>query len=87
MLFIVAIYFVVGDYLSFLTEQVRSAFSKTVVCLAHFAQKDGACPPPLVQGLYGKWRQGCNINFQNSHLIVRLIINNDKTNCHSFDAN
>lgn len=35
--------------------QVRNAFSKIIVCLAHFALKDGPCPPPLVQGLYGTY--------------------------------
>ncbi|KAK3094503.1 hypothetical protein FSP39_002606 [Pinctada imbricata] len=31
------------------SSEVRGAFCKIVVCLAHFSLKDGACPPPLVQ--------------------------------------
>ncbi|KAL4220567.1 putative ubiquitin carboxyl-terminal hydrolase FAF-X [Mactra antiquata] len=34
------------------SSEVRNAFCKVVVCLAHFSLNDGPCPPPLVQGLY-----------------------------------
>lgn len=34
--------------------QVRSAFAKIIVILAHVCNQDGPCPPPLLQGLYGQ---------------------------------
>ncbi|XP_052271352.1 probable ubiquitin carboxyl-terminal hydrolase FAF-X [Dreissena polymorpha] len=46
-----------GRFAEYLLEcpstEVRNAFGKVVVCLAHFSLSDGPCPPPLVQGLYG----------------------------------
>lgn len=42
-----------GEYLlECPSSEVRSAFCKVVVCLAHFSLNDGVCPPPLVHGLY-----------------------------------
>lgn len=35
--------------------QVRSAFAKIIVILAHVCNQDGPCPPPLLQGLYGQY--------------------------------
>lgn len=34
--------------------QVRSAFAKIIVIVAHVSLQDGPCPPPLIQGLYSK---------------------------------
>ncbi|XP_025080256.1 LOW QUALITY PROTEIN: probable ubiquitin carboxyl-terminal hydrolase FAF-X [Pomacea canaliculata] len=34
------------------SSEVRSAFAKIIVIVAHVSLQDGPCPPPLIQGLY-----------------------------------
>lgn len=55
------------------SSEVRNAFSKVIVCLAHFALKDGPCPPPLVQGLYGPGQQADPSATLSDHLLLAVL--------------
>lgn len=55
------------------SSEVRNAFSKIIVCLAHFALKDGPCPPPLVQGLYGPGQQADPSATLSDHLLLAVL--------------
>ncbi|OWF40886.1 probable ubiquitin carboxyl-terminal hydrolase FAF-X isoform X2 [Mizuhopecten yessoensis] len=54
------------------TSEVRTAFCKTVVCLSHFALRDGPCPPPLVQGLYAGHPADPNATLSD-HLLLAVL--------------
>ncbi|XP_053404353.1 probable ubiquitin carboxyl-terminal hydrolase FAF-X isoform X2 [Mercenaria mercenaria] len=65
-----------GRFAEYLLEcpssEVRNAFCKVVVCLAHFSLNDGVCPPPLLQGLYAGHSADPNATLSD-HLLMAVL--------------
>ncbi|XP_064639618.1 probable ubiquitin carboxyl-terminal hydrolase FAF-X isoform X3 [Lineus longissimus] len=55
------------------SSEVRSAFVKVIVFLAHFSLQDGPCPPPLVPGLYGAGQTPDPNATLSDHLLVAVL--------------
>ncbi|XP_067668544.1 ubiquitin carboxyl-terminal hydrolase 9X-like [Haliotis asinina] len=55
------------------SSEVRSAFAKIIVILAHFSLQDGPCPPPLVQGLYAAGQAADPNATLSDHLLVAVL--------------
>ncbi|KAK6195512.1 hypothetical protein SNE40_000926 [Patella caerulea] len=55
------------------SSEVRSAFAKIIVILAHFSLQDGPCPPPLVQGLYVQGQAADPNATLSDHLLMAVL--------------
>ncbi|KAK3596917.1 hypothetical protein CHS0354_031696 [Potamilus streckersoni] len=54
------------------SSEVRSAFCKIIVCLAHYSLQDGPVAPPLVQGLYAGQVADPSAT-QSDHLLMAIL--------------
>ncbi|XP_074657837.1 ubiquitin carboxyl-terminal hydrolase 9X-like [Tubulanus polymorphus] len=55
------------------SSEVRSAFVKVLVFLAHFSLQDGPCPPPLMPGLYSSEEVADPGATLSDHLLVAIL--------------
>ncbi|KAK3589909.1 hypothetical protein CHS0354_034922 [Potamilus streckersoni] len=53
-------------------SEVRSAFCKIIVCLAHYSLQDGPASPPLIPGLYADQVADPSVS-QSDHLLMTVL--------------